>query len=62
MGNERRELQVDMQDIIKQKKKIYDELEVINGDIMNLENKKAKLLKKIHPQYNKVELIKRGVA
>ena len=49
MGNERRELQVDMQDIIKQKKKIYDELEVINGDIMNLENKKAKLLKKIHP-------------
>lgn len=44
-----------------ERKAIYSQVEVLNSEIADAENKKAKAEKKINPTYNKVDLIEKGM-
>jgi hypothetical protein len=44
-----------------ERKVIYQQIEVLNSEISDAENKKAKAEKKINTTYNKVELIEKGM-
>jgi predicted nucleic acid-binding Zn-ribbon protein len=44
-----------------ERKVIYQQIEVLNSEISDAENKKAKAEKKINATYNKVELIEKGM-
>lgn len=44
-----------------ERKIIYSQIELLNSEISDAENKKAKAEKKINPTYNKVELIEKGI-
>jgi hypothetical protein len=44
------------------KQEIYDIVNKISDEIADLEYKRSKLLKNVHPKYNKLELIAKGVA
>jgi predicted nucleic acid-binding Zn-ribbon protein len=44
-----------------ERKVIYQQIEVLNSEISDAENKKAKAEKKINNTYNKVELIEKGM-
>lgn len=51
-----------MKEATQKKQDIYDAIEKYNDLIGDLENQRNKTQKKIHPKYNRVELIKKGVA
>jgi septal ring factor EnvC (AmiA/AmiB activator) len=44
-----------------ERKVIYQQIEVLNSEISDAENKKAKAEKKINTTYNKVEIIEKGM-
>jgi len=45
-----------------EKKRVYDEVNNFNNQILDLENKKAKAEKKLHPKYNKLDNLLKGIA
>ena len=44
-----------------QRKAIYDQMEKINNEIQEMESRKTKAEKKVHPKFNQVELIEKGI-
>lgn len=44
-----------------ERKIIYNQIELLNNEISDAENKKTKAEKKINPTYNKIELIEKGI-
>jgi chromosome segregation ATPase len=50
-----------VKELERERKVIFDQIEILNSEISDAENKKAKAEKKIHEKYNKVELIDKGV-
>jgi len=43
------------------RKEIYDQIEALNKVITNAEAKRDKAEKKVHPKYNKLDLLDKGV-
>lgn len=43
------------------RKEIYDKLEALNKVITNAESKRDKAEKKVHPKYNKLDQLDKGV-
>ena len=43
------------------KKAVYEEVNAISKEITELESKKEKLEKKLHPKYNKLDLLEKGI-
>jgi len=46
----------------KKKRDIFSQLEVVNGQISELEKQRGLHQRKLHPIYNRPDLVKRGVA
>ena len=45
-----------------EKQAIYDKVNAINAELLELENKKQKAEKKLHPKYNKLDILDKGIA
>ena len=50
-----------MKKVTDERKVIYDAIEKINKVILDLETQKAKAEKKIHPKYNKLDMLEKGI-
>jgi uncharacterized protein YdcH (DUF465 family) len=60
-SKELRELFSQMKVNTDARKEIYDKMEALNKVITNAEAKRDKAEKKVHPKYNKLDLLDKGV-
>jgi hypothetical protein len=47
--------------VSKERQIIYDAIERLNKEIGDAETKRGKAEKKVHPKYNKIELLEKGI-
>lgn len=47
--------------VTKERQVIYDAIEKLNKEIGDAETRRSKAEKKVHPKYNKIELLDKGL-